>query len=363
MKKIGIDARLYNKTGVGVYIRNLLHYLQIQNQDNLIYYVYLMPEEYDTVNFSSNNFIKRRSPYKWHTVSEQLGFYLQLYKDKLDLMHFTYFSYPVLYRRKFIATIHDTILLDYKTGRASTKNSLIYKIKHFFFRYVIASQITNAIQIITPTQTVKQNLINIYGNKYDSKIYVIYEGVDYEMFTKKQNESLVEKMPKKFYLYVGNFYPHKNVETLIRAFADTIIDTKLLLVGPDDYFSQRIRNLIKQLKQTDRIVIYNNASTEDLIYFYKNACALVHPSLAEGFGLPLIEAAYFQLPIFASNIPVFKELMHDTFHAFDPTDVSSLTALFNEEENHRIIPDYSSILIKYSFQKMSQEIEAMYKSL
>src|SRR2546430_8805198 len=51
--------------------------------------------------------------------------------------------------------------------------------------------------------------------------------------------------------------------------------------------------IFKKLHQEERIVLYPNAADEDLIYLYKHAEALVHPSLSEGFGLPIIEARQF----------------------------------------------------------------------
>src|SRR3989338_179158 len=108
MKKIGIDARLYSQTGVGTYLKNLLYYLEKKELTEELYYVYLMPEDYDRVLFKNKKIIKRKVTYRWHSIGEQFGFAITLYFDNLDLIHFTYFSYPVFYWKKFVATIHDT---------------------------------------------------------------------------------------------------------------------------------------------------------------------------------------------------------------------------------------------------------------
>src|SRR3990167_4745149 len=111
MKKIGIDARLYRQTGVGTYLQNFLHYLDEQRLAKNLFYVYLMAEDFDKLTFRNKNIVKRKADFRWHTFSEQLGFLLLLYRDNLDLMHFTYFSYPILYLKKFVATAHDVTLL------------------------------------------------------------------------------------------------------------------------------------------------------------------------------------------------------------------------------------------------------------
>lgn len=361
MKRIGIDARLYFKTGVGVYIRNLLHYLQEQSLNDFEFYIYVLQSDEKNIEFKSKNFIKRPVSYLWHSFSEQTGFSKTLNDDNLDLMHFTYYSYPVFYKRKFIATLHDTILLEHKTGKASTKSKWIYEMKHFVFRYVIESQIRNAEIIITPTQTVKQNILRLFGDTYEKKIMPIYEGVNYDLIGAEENKDLASKFSFPFFIYVGNFYPHKNVETLIRAYAKTSIDAKLVLIGPNDFFAQRISALISDLNQSDRIILFDNFSIENLVFFYKHAQALIHPSFSEGFGLPLIEAAYFNLPIIASDIDVFKEILKEQYLTFDPNNIGDLSKKIESFTNNKFSPDYRMVLKDYSFKSMTDQIYNLYR--
>lgn len=361
MINIGIDARLYSQTGVGVYISNLLYHLQGMTGNEFKIFVYLLPQDMEKIQFKNKNYIKRPSPYRWHTFSEQLSFVKLLYKDNLNLMHFTYFSYPVLYRRKFISTIHDVTPLLFKTGLASTKNPLFFQTKHFLFRHVLSSQIKGAHAIITPTYTVKKNIIKLYGNKYEHKIYPIYEGVNHELPNKKENAMLKNKFHDKFFIYVGNFYPHKNVEKLVQAFSKVTQSCKLLLIGPKDFFSERLTRLINRLNLVNKVIFYHKARKEDLIFFYKNAQALVHPSLSEGFGLPLIEAAYFDLPIIASNIEVFSEVLDDKYLAFNPNNVDDIAQKLNEFIKKRKTFNYSNLLRRYSFKNMAKETFGIYK--
>jgi hypothetical protein len=151
MKRIGIDARLYFQTGVGVYIRNLLYYLQRNSTKDIEFYVYVMDKDIKKIRFEKSNFILREVPYKWHSFSEQIGFLLTLNKDKLDLMNFTYIRHPVLYNIPFISTVHDVILLEHKSGKASTLWSAFYRLKHLAFTYAFYHQIRKSKVIITPT--------------------------------------------------------------------------------------------------------------------------------------------------------------------------------------------------------------------
>ena len=361
MKKIGIDARLYSQTGVGTYIKNLLYFLEKKSPPGILFYIYLREKDFYKVTFSKKNFIKRKADYPWHSFSEQLGFAWTLYRDNLDLMHFTYFSYPVLYWKKFIATVHDVTPLLFKTGKASTKSRLIYQIKHLFFRIILACQIKRAEKIITPTNTVKEQLTNIYGLKITKKVQAIYEGINYQLANSKQSSNLNNKF-NNFFIYVGNFYPHKNVEKLIEAFAKINSETNLVLIGPKDYFQSRIVQSINRLDMKDRTIFCNNPSYSDLVFFYKNAEALIHPSLSEGFGLPLVEAAYFNCPIIASDIKVFKELLGDSYLSFDPNNVDDIAEKINTFIAKKPDFDYKNILKKYSFSKMTSETVKIYTS-
>lgn len=363
MKKIGVDARLYFQTGVGTYLRNLIYHLQTKITQDYIFYIYLMKDDYPKINFGNKKLIKKVVPSIWHSLSEQLDFLRILSQDNLDLMHFTYFSYPIFYKKKFIATIHDITPLLFKTGKASTRNSLLYEIKHFFFRYILSSQVKNAEKVIVPCNTVKRQLTGYFGAEFGSKIKPIYEGIDYELTQSSENKSLAEVYKGDFFIYVGNFYPHKNVEKLIKAFAKINSDYKLVLLGPDDFFTKRMNQLINELSQDKRIILYKNPSFEDIVFFYKNAKALVHPSMSEGFGLPLIEAAYFHCPIIASDIAVFRELLGSNFLQFDPSDIKDIADKLQLFMSEPIVFDYKEINNKYSFEKMTKETLKVYNDI
>lgn len=363
MKTIGIDARLISQTGVGVYIANLIHCLQkIPGGSKYRFLIYLMEEEYEKLEFNMPNFVKKRANFRWHTITEQIGFYPMLIKDEPDLVHFTYFSYPVFYRKPFVATIHDSTPLLFKTGKASTQNRLIYHFKHTVFSYVLKTQIVNATVIITPSKTVKKQLLQIFGEKNANKIHTTYEGIDYRLQNTAPTD-LSGQFGQDFFLYVGNFYPHKNVANLIKAFAPIKTAAKLILAGPKDFFSNRMLNLISQLKLENKIVLYHNKSHQELVYFYTHAKALIFPSLSEGFGLPIAEAAYFGLPIIASDIPVFQEFLGNEYCVFNPYDINDIKQTIENFLAKEPVekPNYSALLSKLSFEKMAQDTLSLYE--
>ena len=363
MKRIGIDARLINQTGVGRYTRNLLIHLEKLLDDETELYVYMLPEDEDTISFKNKNIHIKHANFSWHSMSEQSGFWLRLMMDNLDLMHFTYFSHPILYRRPFVITIHDLIPLMHATGKASTKHPIVYKVKHRGYRKALSSGIKRAQAIITPTQTVKDNIEKVFGPKHLSKVHVTYEGVGSDLLRFKPNKTSPQKKP--YFLYVGNFYPHKNVEKLVEAFARVKDDVQLVLVGPEDFFSRNIHTAIREHNQKGRVILKHNLSDKELVTHYAHALALVHPTQAEGFGLQLLEASYFECPIIASNIPIFNEVLGDKFISFDQNDIYDIASKLSGfvKKPQKKFLSKSEMKNRFSFSEMTKQTYDIYSEI
>jgi glycosyltransferase involved in cell wall biosynthesis len=367
MKKIGIDARLMNETGVGTYIRNLLKYLPKDPDVEYIVYCHSGTNEMSDriselenkdpiASLQGDKITFRNSPFRWHSVDEQTKFLNQINSDNLDLMHFTYFSYPYFYSRPFVITIHDLTPYFFKTGKASTKNSLTYNIKHFFYKQLIRNAASKSKAIITPTNTIKNQIVKTFSTNQE-KIFTTYEGINNEIIDSVENTTLEDKFGDNFFLYVGNFYPHKNVDLLIKAFKE-ISNERIILVGKKDFFYKKIYELVVKNNLKEKIIFYENASAGDLKFFYKNAKALIFPSFSEGFGLPIIEAIYFDCPVICSDIEVFREIIPNNKYFFNPNKVEALIKIISETKS------YDKTIVNFdifSFSKMASETFAIYK--
>lgn len=331
--KIGIDCRLWYETGVGRYIRNLVNELSGIDKKNE-YVLFFRKNEYETVPIPGKNFKKKLADVRWHTFREQITFKKILESEKLDLVHFPYFSYPIGYKGKFIITIHDLIIDHFPTGKASTLPSVLYFIKQLGYKFVLRSAIKNAKKIIAVSGATKQEIIDHY-HLNPEKVVITLEGIDREF--EKEKEEKVD-VPVPYFLYVGNVYPHKNIQRLTQAFSDLqkeVDNVNLIIVGKEDYFLKTIEKEVVENKIAN-ILFYKSITDAQLSYLYKHALALVSPSLMEGFGLPALEAMAHKCLVLCSEIPSFLEVCGDIPVYFDPYNVEDIAKTLSKAYKHEI---------------------------
>lgn len=334
MKRLGIDARLINQTGVGSYTRNLLlHVLPLIPADIDIF-VFMRSQDMHILTTKLKNVHIIKADYTWHSLQEQTTFLRLLHSYKLDLMHFTYFSFPMLYMRPFVITIHDITPLLFATGKASTRNILLYKGKFIAYKLLMKAAVYKPKAILTPTESVKNDILKMFPKVQSSRIHVTYEGIPECHILGAAPKKSAHIYPTSYYLYVGNFYPHKNIPALLHAFKEVRTDAHLILAGPEDHFSHRMKSLTSKLALTDKVHFFHALDHSELAYLYAHAKALIHPSKAEGFGLTLLEASAYSCPIIASDIPVIRETMSDNFIPFDPADIFSIATAIQHFDDH-----------------------------
>jgi len=376
--RIGIDARLWNETGVGRYIRNLVeNLLEIDSKNEYVLFVDSKSvRELKTQNSKFKNTPQNlkviETDIKWHTLEEQLQFPSILEKENLDLMHFPYFSVPIFYKRPFVITIHDLIIDHYPTGKASTLPSAVYYFKLLSYKFIIKQAALRAQKVIAVSQATKDEIVQHLGVS-DDKIIVTYEGVETSQRSnpKKEIATVISWLRNdKYFLYVGNAYPHKNLERLVEAFglnAQEFPDVKLVLVGKQDYFYQKLQEKVTNLHSEKQIIFAGFVPEDILQEFYKHALATILPSLMEGFGLTGLEAMKNDCLVLASDIPSLKEIYQDAAIYFDPFAVESIHAtirkvLKDKQSFAEEIKKGEKRVAEFSWRKMAEQTVKLYES-
>lgn len=183
----------------------------------------------------------------------------------------------------------------------------------------------------------RQELSNLLSIPKET-IRVITNGVDLNTFFKLESQTiqLVEQLKlnqaNPLFLLPVRITPRKNIELALRILAElrsTFPKAMLLVTGPEGphnpsnaVYKQKLLDLRRDLNLQDEVHFLAEVTSgyiPDAVIadFYRLADALLFPSLEEGFGIPLIEAAVSSIPVFCANIPVLHELGGDDVSYFD----------------------------------------------
>lgn len=374
MKKIGIDARFYGPGGKGLgrYAQKLVQYLEETDggSSEREYLIFLRKDNFDQYQPSHSNFKKILIDISWYSWREQTVFPLFLYRQRLDLVHFCHFNVPWLYFKKFTVTIHDLILFHYPTVRNTTLTKHFYFIKLLAYQFIIRSAARRAKRVIAVSKFTKEDIITNLKVSAD-KVDLAYEGCEFKCFVGQgRDEEILGKygIIKPYLLYVGNAYPHKNLERLIEVFNVIKLqekDLQLVLVGGKDFFYSRLEDFVKK-GEFKEVVFPGYVPDEELDILYKEAETYVFPSLYEGFGLPPLEALAKNTKVASSNRSSMPEILGDTADYFNPEDLSSMEesikkSLKRKQSKDKVPEEVISCLKKFSWEKMAQETLEIYK--
>jgi glycosyltransferase involved in cell wall biosynthesis len=373
MSTIGVDARFYGSVskGLGRYTQKLIEHLEKIDSENK-YFVFLRRENFEEYVPKNPNFKKVLADYPWYSFSEQLLFPRLLASYKLDLMHFPHFNVPILYFRKFVITIHDLILLHFPTKRASTLAPLWYQFKFLAYKLVIYCAVMRSQKIIAVSQFTKNDILTQYPSA-KNKLVVTYEACEKTLLKNLQApEQILEKygIIKPYLLYVGNAYPHKNLEELISVFpaiAAKFGALKLVLVGKEDYFYERLKAQVKKEKIAS-VIFPGFAGDEDLGAIYQQALLYVFPSRYEGFGLPPLEAMAVGVPVVCSDSTCLPEILGDSALFFKANEQKAMAGAIlkvagDEKLRKALIAKGFEQTKKYSWGKMARETLEVYNDI
>jgi len=370
--KIGIDARMYgaeSTTGIGVYINKLTDELFAIDKNNE-YYLFLNEPAFSRFIPPSDRIKKVMAGCPWYSYSEQTRLPKILKAYNLDLVHFPHFNVPILYRDKYVITIHDITPKFFPGPRV--KKSPFRKLA---YNSVFTNAVKKAGQIIAISQHTKNNLIKHF-KATPEKIEVIYPGVD-EKFKPADKEASFQTISKKygvdkpFIFYIGVWRDHKNLPGLIKAF--DILKTKnqnlqLVLAGRPDPRYPEIEKAITDSRFNADIIKPGFIDQKDLPIFYNAAKMFVLPSFAEGFGLVAVEAAACGTPVAASKTTSLPEVMGDSAVYFDPKNhleiAEKIDQTLNNNGLYQKLSKLGPILAKkYSWRNCSEKTLAIYKKM
>jgi glycosyltransferase involved in cell wall biosynthesis len=315
--RIGIDGReLVNgvRTGIGRYLVELLRTASAAGEQCILYADRPLkldgPLDGITVQILGGS---------WTPWWDQVRLPRQLKRDGISVLLSPYWKGPLRSPCPVVITIHDLLFIGYPGAP-----------RPFYDRFMarLARAYTaRAVAIITDSAYSQRVIVERTGVA-PSKVRVIPVGVGEEFTARDCPPSLLDRygISGPYVLSVSNFLPHKNLGRLIQAYAalDQTLRAayRLVLAGNGD--TGRLKQQVLRLGLEGKVLFPGWIDPADLPVLYSRSALFVLPSLAEGFGLPALEAMACGAPVATSDRTALPEVVGDAALLFDPEDLSGM---------------------------------------
>jgi glycosyltransferase involved in cell wall biosynthesis len=238
------------------------------------------------------------------------------------LVHAPSLAFPPKDGRPLVVTVHDVLFLEHPDA---------YPAQGVEFHTAMLDRLDQADLVIVPSKATATALESI--DKPPADVRVIPMGTDLVPPEPDERALMLEriKIEKPYVLWMGTLEPRKNPEGVVRGFVHAIEsgvpradELKLYLVGPPGWWSGDVRELISERGLGDRVRRIDAQPVQVRAALYAEAEAFMFPSLAEGFGLPVLEAMSCGTPVVTSNRSSLPEVAGSAAQLCDPTDHASI---------------------------------------
>ncbi|TAL20063.1 glycosyltransferase family 1 protein [Patescibacteria group bacterium] len=329
--RIAIDARFVGTPGgLGRYSEGLVRALAQTAPDNE-FVLFLREAGQRRFEGADSRLIKALAEVPWYSFREQLFLPGVASRARADLIHWTHWNVPLASPRPFVVTIHDLILLDYPTVRATTLAPWFYRFKSAAFRLVLKKAVSRAAAVIVPTEYVRSRVKEIFSLT-DKKIFVTGEGLSaLPELDAAAAERIIQGLglPERYILSLGNAYPHKNLEGLLRAFRRLRPDFPalgLVLAGNDDYFFRRLVAEARRNGLAENVTFVPSPDDRTVAALHTRAAVYACVSFVEGFGLPALDSLAAGVPVVAARAAALPEVLGAAAEYVRPEEPADIAA-------------------------------------
>jgi glycosyltransferase involved in cell wall biosynthesis len=237
----------------------------------------------------------------------------RLASDRIDVLVNTIPEGPLGSAVRQVTVVHDLIPLDFPDA---------YPRQQLYFRRLVPAMLRRARMVVAVSEATRRRVLEAYGLP-PARVRTVLNGFDAERFGPEGPALNDGGLP--YVLFVGNLLPHKNLPRLVEAFARATASTPARLViagGGRPRAIAHLQALAERARAT--VEIRSFVAPAELAPLLRGARALVLPSLAEGFGLPAVEAMACGTPVIASNVSALPEVVGDAALLVDPLDTAAL---------------------------------------
>ncbi len=305
-----------------------------------------------------NNFKVKILNWPFYFLWTQGRLSLEMLFRKPDVLFVPAHTIPLIHPKKTVNTIHDVafersqnLFREESLGSESRpfRFFINFLVRLFTFnkyrahsldylRWSTRFALKHARKIITVSQSSKEEILDAYGCEkcQKDKIAVVYNGYDNRNYKKIEDpvgeKEVLDKygLEKPYILYVGRLERKKNTPLFVEAYAEAKcankdFDPNLVLIGNAGYGYDEVMYTIMEYDLESQVFIPGWAEEKDMPYIFNAATAFVFPSKKEGFGIPLLQALGCGVPVAASCIPPFREVVQDAALFFNPVDRTEMS--------------------------------------
>jgi len=235
--------------------------------------------------------------------------------SKFDLWHMTHQSsrYKPT-QKKTVLTIHDLNFL-YDDQGVSRRNKYLH---------IVQDRIDRADHIVCISNYCREDVLKNLHTR-SKPVSVVYNGCNINLSDDVENATYAPSRP--FLFAIGTVLPKKNFHVLPCLLPD--YPGELLIAGqPDSKYAGKILEEAARYNVTDRVKLIGAVSEEEKNWYYRNCEAFLFPSIAEGFGLPVLEAMSHGKPVFLSTCTSLPEIGGPHAYYFESFDPQTMREAF-----------------------------------
>lgn len=358
LKKVLIDLERmrYPNSGIATVFRNLAKGLaMLENKDDVEISLFGPKQALHTIE-TKFSIVDRKPLHK----------FIPFYSRRFEILHTSHqlssYFHTKFFKQKKIVTLHDLNFL-HEGFSAKKQQRKLLKVKR---------NIKNADVVVCISEFTKQDLLNhlsMFKLKKVPDIRVIYNGLQFPEYRTFDVGRFDYLQSKKYILNIGVLFPKKNQLSIVKMLPFIEEDLVIVASGEKESYKMEVLAEIERLQLSDRVHIISHITEEEKFALLQNCVAMCHPSLAEGFGIPPIEAMSFGKPVFLSSLTSLPEIGGVVANFFSSFDTQHMVAVYQEgmkqfytdsQANSDALKTWSA---KFDYLEMAGNYLELYKEL
>ena len=262
-----------------------------------------------------------------------------------------------------VITVHDLFPLLFPRN---------YRRQYYYYRYYLPLIVRRSSAVITVSENTARDVRAFFS--VATRCRTVYEGLRHDL-TDITPDPVKPLVGRTFFLFVGPSYRHKNADRLLSAFASLAGDNRLrqyqlVFAGGRRDYLHYLKGWLESLPSevAARVCFLGYVSRAELAWLYRQATATMVTSLYEGFGLPALEAMYFNCPVVASKVASLPEVCGDAALFVDPENVSEIAdamkrLVHDDQLRSRLAERGKENLGRFSWRHAADQVRAILHKL